>query len=343
MTKRVLILSWVVLFLLLSWVLPVLADEVHLANGDRLTGEIVRMEKGSLHLKTTYAGEVELKWQEVVCITSERELTFQLQNGEIWIGRANCPASGRIQIVGERIGESAELSLEEIEAINPSPPPPSVTYRGNMSGGGTITKGNTDEAAAYLSAGFEARSKRHRFTLGGKYNYGETDGEITTRNALGRIKYDFFVWKRLYTLAQARFERDDFQDLNLRSTMGLGLGYQIIDTKRTSLFAEAGVSYFNEDFMEAEDKSHASARESMGFEVDIVRDRIKFFHLHEFYYSLKESKSYFISSEQGFRLLLFRNFFAKFQVDFSYNSQPAPEREKADFSYIGSLGYEFDF
>jgi len=343
MTKRVLTLSWVVLLLLLSWALPVLADEVHLANGDRLTGEIVRMEKGSLHLTTTYAEEVKLKWQEVVCITSEQELTFRLRNGEIWIGRANCPASGRIQIVGDRIGESAELSLEEIEAINPSPPPPAVTYRGNIAGGGNITKGNTDEAAAHLSAGFEARSKRHRFTLGGKYNYGETDGEITTRNALGRIKYDFFVWKGLYTLAQARFERDDFQDLNLRSTMGLGLGYQIIDTKRTSLFAEAGVSYFNEDFTEAEDKSYPSARESMGFEVDIVRDRIKFFHLHEFYYSLKESKSYFISSEQGFRLLLFRNFFAKFQMDFSYNSQPAAGRERADITYIGSLGYEFEF
>ncbi|NIO22132.1 MAG: DUF481 domain-containing protein, partial [Candidatus Aenigmarchaeota archaeon] len=99
-----------------------------------------------------------------------------------------------------------------------------------------------------------ARSKRQRFTVGGRYNYGETDGEITTRNALGRLKYDFFVWKRLYTYAQARFERDDFQDLNFRSTMGFGVGYQIFDTERTSLFAEVGVSYFNEDFMEAEDQ-----------------------------------------------------------------------------------------
>jgi len=334
---------WGSLIFVLSWTWPVLADEVHLANGDRLTGEVVRMEKGSLLLKTTYAGEVQLKWQEVVCITSEGELTFRLQNGEVWIGRADCPASGRIQIVGERIGESAELPLLEIEAINPSPPSPAVTYRGDITGGGTVARGNTDEAAAYLSAFFEARSSRHRFTLRGRYNYGETDGEITARNALGRIKYDFFVREKLYSYAQARFERDDFQDLNLRSTMGLGLGYQILDTKRRSLFFEAGVSYFNEDFMEAEDKSYASARESVGFEVDIVRDRIKFFHLHEFYYSLKESKSYFISSEQGFRFPLFRNFFANIQLDFSYNSKPAPGRKKADTRYIGSLGYEFTF
>jgi hypothetical protein len=50
-----------------------------------------------------------------------------------------------------------------------------------------------------------------------------------------------------------------------------------------------------------------------------------------------------LSSEQGFRFLLFRNFFASFQMDFSYNSKPAPGKEKADIAYIGSLGYAFEF
>lgn len=343
MLRRVCLFAWVGLLYLPSGAFPVLADEVHLVNGDRVTGEIARMEKGVLLLKTTFAGDITLKWEEVSCITSDREHTFRLKNNEVWIGRADCPASGKIQIVVERIGESAELSLGDLEAINPSPPPPAVTYKGNIVGGGSLSRGNTDETAANVSAGFEARSKRHRFTLAGKYNYGETAKEITTRNGLGRIKYDFFVRKNLYTFAQARFERDDFQDLNLRSTMGLGLGYQILDTKQTSLFAEAGISYFNEDFMEAKDRDFSTARESVGFNIDILPKRITFFHLHELYFSLEESKSYYLSSEQGFRLMLFRTFFANFQVDFSYNSKPAPGREKSDIAYIASLGYTFDF
>jgi putative salt-induced outer membrane protein YdiY len=343
MLRRAFLSPCIGLISLLTWGYPVLADEVHLVNGDRLTGEIARMEKQLLLLKTTYAGDVQLKWQEVVGITSDRELTFRLKNDEVWIGRAMCPVKGRVQIEAERIGESAEFSLDEVDAINPSPPPPAVTYKGNIAGGGNISRGNTRETSANASAGFEARSKRHRLTLAGKYNYGETDSEITTRNALGRIKYDFFLKKSLYTYAHGRFERDDFQDINLRSTMGLGLGYQILDTKRVTLFAEAGVSYFNVDFMGARDTDYAAARESMGFTVDILPKRIKFFHLHELYYSLDESKTYYLSSEQGFRLLLFRNFFAQFQVDFDYNSKPAPGKEKADISYIGSLGYEFEF
>jgi len=341
-THRIRSLWWISL-IFLSSVLPVFADEVQLANGDRLTGEIARMEKQLLLLKTTYAGDVQLKWQEVVGITSDQELTFRLKNNEVWIGRAICPSKGRIQIEAQRIGESAELPLEQIEAINPSPPPPAITFKGNVAGGGNVSRGNTDETSANASADFEARSKRHRLTLAGKYNYGETDSEITTRNALGRIKYDFFLIKSLYTYAHGRFERDDFQDIKLRSVYGLGLGYQILDTERIGLFAEAGASYFNVDFFEARDRDYVGARESLSCNLDIIPKRIKFFHLHELYYSLDESKTYYLSSEQGFRLLLFRNFFAKFQVDFDYNSKPAPGKEKADISYIGSLGYEFEF
>ncbi len=342
-SRRHAIPSWISLFVLFFLVLPALADEVRLKNGDRLTGEIVSMEKEVLTLKTPYAGDVTLKREEVGCITSDRELTVRLKDGQVLIGRAVCPADGQIQVVGVKVGESAEMSLDELEAINPSPPPPAITYKANLTAGGSSTSGNTDEAAFYFSAGFQARSKRHRLTLAGKYNYGETDGEVTQRNALGRIKYDLFVTEKLYAYAQGLFETDEFADLNLRSTMGLGAGYQLFDTERTSLFIEAGVSYFSEDFDIAEDDSYFSARESTGFEFAIVPERIRFFHLHEFYYSLEESDSYYLFSEQGFRFLLFANFFANFELDYSYTRQPAPGKENSDTTFIASLGYELNF
>ncbi len=342
-TQRVGVQSWAVFLIYFFLVVPAVADEVRLTNGDRLTGEILRMENGSLTLKTTYAGEVQLSWKDVACFTSEKDLTFRLKNNEVLMGRAICPRDGSIQIVGVKVRESAEIPLDELDAINPSPPPPAITYDGSVAGGGSVTDGNTDDTVAYVSAGFQARSKRHRFTLGGKYNYGETDGEITTRNALGRIKYDFFVKEQLYTYAQALFESDDFQDLNLRSAMGAGLGYQILDTERARLFIEGGVSYFNEDFETAEDDSYATARESVGFNYALVPDRVKFFHLHELYWSLEDSDEYYFRAEQGLRFTLFRNFFASFEVDYRYDRQPAPGRKNADILYIASLGYEFSF
>ncbi|NIQ37003.1 MAG: DUF481 domain-containing protein [Proteobacteria bacterium] len=343
LTRRICLMTWGGFIFLFFLTTTVLADEVRLRNGDRITGQIVRMEKSFLTLKTSYAGDVRINWEEVVCVSSDWEHTFSLRNTEILIGRAACAGDGKIQIVGVTIGESTEMSLDELEAINPSPPPPAITYKGSVAGGGSKTRGNTDDAVAYLSGDFEARSRRHRFTVGGRYNYGETGGEITTRNALGRIKYDFFVTQRLYTYAQALFESDDFQDIKLRSAMGAGLGYQIFDTERTSLFFEGGVSYFNKDFEKAEDESYASGRESIGFNYAIVPDRVKFFHLHEFYWSLEDSDEYYFRAEQGLRFILFRNFFASFGADYSYDRQPALGRKNSDTLYTASLGYEFSF
>ena len=331
------------LIVLLSAGWPARADEIRLINGDRLTGEIIRMEKGFLVVKTAYVEEIRIVWEQVACIASDRDLKLVMENGEVFMGRALCPEGGKIQITSPEIGQTAAIALADLKAINPSPPPPVISYKASITGGGNTTSGNTDTTAAYFSGSFQARSRRHRLTMGAKYNYGETDDELTARNALGRIKYDFFLTDKLYIYAQTLFERDDFQDLNLRSTLGLGLGYQIFDTKRISLLVEAGPSYFNEDYETAEDDHYASARESIGFEFQIVPDRIIFFHLHDLYYNLEESDSYYFRSEQGFRFLLFGNFFANAMVDYNYNRQPAPGRRNYDANTIFGLTYERAF
>jgi len=341
MNRPILVVIGLIALLSAGW--PARADEIHLVNGDRLTGEIIRMEKGFLDIKTAYAEKVRVIWEQVVCVASDRDLKLVMENGEVFIGRALCPEGGKIQITSPEIGQTADLPLADLKAINPSPPPPAISYNASLTGGGNATSGNTDTTTAYFSGAFQARSRRHRFTMGGKYNYGETDDEITARNALGTVKYDFFLTDRLYTYAHTLFERDDFQDLNLRSTLGLGLGYQIFDTKRTSLFVEAGVSYFNEDYDVIQDNHYASARESVGLNFQVVPERIRFFHLHELYYSLEESDSYYFRSEQGFRFLLFHNFFATIQVDYNFNRQPVPGRKNYDANTIFGLTYEHTF
>lgn len=66
---------WVFSVSLFFWVLSAGTDEIHLRNGDRLIGEIVKMEEGSLLLKTAYAGEVKLKSPPPPAITYKGALT----------------------------------------------------------------------------------------------------------------------------------------------------------------------------------------------------------------------------------------------------------------------------
>jgi len=338
---RLLILYFAIFTLILTN--SVFADEINLKNGDRLTGKLIRMEESTLYFVTTYAEELKIKWEDVACISSENEYKFVLTDGEILIGKALCQDGIKFQIEGVTILETRDLLTTEIKAINPSPPPSAVKYKANLNAGGSISDGNTNSKAANASGKFEARSKRQRFTLRSKYNYGETDGELTKRNSSGSFKYDFFIFKGFYSYAHSLFERDDFQDLNLRSILGLGVGYQFLDTDRYSLNAETGISYFNVDYDTEDDEHYVSARWSVGFDIDLILDRVKLFHLHEGYYSLEESNSYYITSEQGIRIHIANNFYTNFQVDYTYNNKPAVGREKSDTTYILGLSYEYNF
>ncbi len=320
-----------------------MADEVQLANGDRISGEIVKMEGEIIVLKASYAEKIEVKWEEVVCLSSDKEMTFVLKTNEVVIGTATCPSRGNIKLVGEIIEESSELPISDLKAINPSPPPPAVKYRALVSAGGSVATGNTRTKTFNSSAAFQVRSKRQRLTFEGKFNWGESNNEVDKRNWLGSMKYDFFVTKKIYTYLQTLFEHDAFQDLDLRTTAGAGLGYQFLETERTKLFVELGPSYFNENYKEADDRSYLSGRWSVGFNHDLLPARIKVFHRHEGYYGITESEGVYIRSEQGVRLALVRNFFLNFQVDYSFRSDPQPGIKSSDTLYILGLGYELNF
>ena len=47
------------------------ADEVNMKNGDRISGDITKMEEGKLVINTSYAGDIEVSWAEIDKIKSD--------------------------------------------------------------------------------------------------------------------------------------------------------------------------------------------------------------------------------------------------------------------------------
>ncbi|HRB82187.1 MAG TPA: hypothetical protein PK614_07985, partial [Nitrospira sp.] len=72
--SRSLLWQWTAFFICLCLALPSWADEVHLQNGDRLTGTILKMEERVLTLQTDYGGEVKIDWGKVESLKSDGTL-----------------------------------------------------------------------------------------------------------------------------------------------------------------------------------------------------------------------------------------------------------------------------
>ncbi|WP_455389111.1 DUF481 domain-containing protein [Petrachloros mirabilis] len=330
---------------------PAPPDIVTLKDGSILYGEIIGMEGGVLHLKTLASPDkmMKVKWESIAKLTVNHPVPFHLKEGTVLIGTATEGPDGTINVRAEPLKGTIEVPLDSITALNPLIQAP-VIYSGALSGGYSQATGNSHLRNASFLGDFVARSEQLRLTFNGRYVYGDKDNQLSARNARGLIKMDFFVTKRFFWFASAYFENDTFQDLKLRTALSSGPGYQFINQgdydspwlKDLSLYAEAGVSYFNEDFTTAADQSSFRARWAVRLNWPILDDRITFYHTDEFYPSLQNTKDYYLTMDNGVRFKIFEGFVSGFQVTTRYNSRPAQGTGDTDNLYLMTIGYSFD-
>ena len=92
-------------------------DVLVLNNGDRITGEILNLNRGRVELKTDNAGTVEVEWDKVVSIESKREFTVTTTDGRRTVGRLG-RGTARTLMLGTGTGEIA-MAMDEITGIEP--------------------------------------------------------------------------------------------------------------------------------------------------------------------------------------------------------------------------------
>ena len=320
---------------------------IRLKDGSVVRGEVVEMTDGTLKLKTTFAGEVPIEWEEIKQLASDLKLRFVLQQDGDFSGTVRTK-DDELSVTVDGLDDPVEFPLSAVAAINP-PPVKAVTYTGNINFGGSIQDGNTQTKAASSNAEFVMRSKLQRLTARGAWNYAEDDDGLIARNTKGSLKYDFFVTERFYLFAGALFEGDKFQNLNLRTALSAGAGYQFLnkgDLEGVGAglegYVETGIAYVSEDFRRnADDEQYLSGRWALKLDWEL-NPRVSLFHFHEGYPSFENSDDLYITTEQGIRLKIWENFLATFQVNWRWDNTPSPGFERSDTLYLATLGYAFE-
>jgi len=316
---------------------------VRLANGDRLTGEVQRLGAGTLVLATEYAGEIEISWDAVVRLTTDEPATVVLVDGSRLQGVLSAPEAGpeegRISIHSPDLETPATLELARIDAIDPPEMPP-VRLSGGVHFSLVSASGNTESDNLVLQGEVQARTEISRYTLGAQLNEAEENGNETASRATAYLGYDLFLNEGWYLASDARFTEDELQDLNLRSSVGVGIGRQFWERDRSALSLELGASYVNEDFIEAEDESFTAGRWGLDLKLPLARD-VSFFHRQEGLLSLEDSDDLLILSQTGLRFSLLQSFAATAQVNYDWDNSPSPGRKQDDTTVLLTLGYEW--
>ena len=243
------------------------ADQVTVENGDRVSGNIVKSDRNSMTMKTEFFGEVTIPWDAIGEIISDQELFVTAANGQVLVGTVSTTGSSlQVRIsqadtvpvemaVVETLRSQAEQDAYEAEIERLRNPGLLDFWSGYIDGGFSFSGGNADTSAISTSMRTQRRTQRDKISIyattlfAQNSNSGVTE---TTANAIrGGTRYEVTVSDRLYTFGFLDLEFDEFQDLDLRSVLGGGLGWNVQDTDRTVFNVFSGGS-FNQEFFTSE-------------------------------------------------------------------------------------------
>ena len=330
-------------FMSLAYAARTLADEVVLDNGDRITGKILRKETDVLVLNTKYAGDLNIAWSNIRRVTTDAPITVYFEDGNRLVGTLTSEEDGTVIVKSGDTLTSAPIPIAKLRYINPSADVSGegVKVTGHINAGYSSSSGNTDAKKLYLDTELVARTLQNRYTLGARAARSEDSGVETESNWLGYMKYDHFLTKKWYGYANGNFENDKFKDIRLRSTLGLGTGYQFLESPKTNFSLEGGLNYVDTDFYAGVDDDYPAARWALKFDHLLFNTKIQFFHAHEVYVGLDDVKKTFLRSQTGLRVPLYKNLNATAQYNVDWDNNPTPGRVKTDKTALLTLGYSW--
>jgi putative salt-induced outer membrane protein YdiY len=296
------------------------ADELRLKNGDRYSGTVVQLAGGTLTFKTAH-GTLGIPWTDVAALVVSEAIVVKTVDGQV------------------RALPGGDIDVSTATALNRPEPPLAIT--GGVAAGFVDTGGNTKVSSLRLAGDVTARARANRYTASGAVNRAADRGVETARNWTSALKYDRFLTPRMFVNANTIVTNDHFRDIDLRTAVGGGVGYQVLSGARVKLSVDGGAGYVNENYDVAADDSYAALREAAALEVLIAVDRVVLFHQHDGYFGVTGDDNLFLKAQNGIRLALIAGLVAAAQLDLDYDRTPSPGRRNTDRTFAVTFGYRF--
>lgn len=320
-----------------------LADSIRLKNGDKITGTLVLKVTDQLVIKTSYAGDIKVNWSDIQSVDADKPLVMMLADGSLVNGRLKHGEQGQIILDQETDTPLIGTELAEIQYINPSRDliGEGYVWSGNLNLGGTFNNGNSDNRNMQFNGESIARGLNNRYTVQGYYYWTEDSGEQTQNDARVRGQYDHFFDKKWFGYVNTIQEKDRFRDIKLRSTYGVGSGYQLFEGEKLNLSLEGGLSWITQDYYEENDENHAALRWAVNYNQFLFDSFVQVFHRHEVMYAPRTPSQILFYSSTGLRFPLLLGLSATTQLDYNYDSRPVDNQRKGDTRALFTLGYSW--
>lgn len=227
---------------------PAFAGTVHLRDGSVVHGEIKGVTQGQLVVLSGFAGKLTIAIDKVQGVATDQPMVMVLDNGTTIRGRlAYKPGEGQRLRTGER--GVIPIDFDRVAALHlPGARPAAEQQQADPWSGRLllgISGSSGNEESFDLNVGIEAKreTERQRLYLSLETARAREDGELTDSDIVGaaRLEYDFS--ESLFVFGKTEIERAEFENIDVRSTTAVGLGYFFVQQEDHEFKARLGVGY----------------------------------------------------------------------------------------------------
>jgi len=314
-------------------------DIIELLNGDRVTCEIRKLERGKLTVKTDGIGTIAIEWDDVAHATSAANYDVELSSGQRYFGSLARGDARTIVVVTS----TGPVRLDTTSVVRVTPLKGSFWHRldGSIDAGFSFTEANVQTQWTFDTS-VSYRSRRWLSSL-------EADSALTTREDADRqtrssltLQSERFLHPRWSALGFSQFQQNEELALELRTVIGGGIRRILQQSNRTVLSAAVGAAFTSEQYEDAEDEKVAEAVAGLTWDWFTFDGRSTNLDVSALsFYALRGEGRVRLELDASFKSDIVGDLYWSINLFESYNSAPPPGQKRNDSGVSASVGWTF--
>ncbi|MCK5210939.1 MAG: DUF481 domain-containing protein [Cyclobacteriaceae bacterium] len=344
-SRKLLIFSIYTIALLFSF--PVLSqktDRVLLDNNDWITGEIKKMDYGKISFKTDAAGTIQIKWDRIYQIKSDKYFEIGLGRGVMYYGSLDVTEDDekyKIMVITEE--EELEIDMNRIVEITPIKNKFWGKIDGNIDIGYSYTKGS-DVKQWNSSFRLDYRPANAITTISANSIFTEQpERDATTKQDIS-LSYKYLMKNNLAYTGFTAMQQNSELGIRLRSSLGVGLSKNWFRSNMQRFITTLGVIVNRENSSDdTQGSTNFEGLVRMEYRVFRYRDpEVDVTSYIDFYPSFTIKDRYRTDLDIKVKFEVFNDFYIGFTFYHNLDTKP-PESaaSKSDWGINSSIGYSF--
>jgi len=340
MLKNTIFLLLVSLFMLAHTDLQAQNDSLVAKNSNMIIGEVKGMDKGVLKMKTAYSdSDFAIEWGKIKKLTTQTEFLISTTEGGRYNGNLRSGAENEILIL--RASDTlARVSLAEIVYLRTVKSDFWSKLSASIGLGYNFTKSNNFRQFSLRSTlGYQAR----KWSANANYNHitSNRDDVEAVERIDAAVAYRYFLRNDWFPLAEVNWLSNTEQNINLRTVSRLGMGKFLKRTNQWFWGVQAGISYNNESYSDADIEAQNSAEAFLGTEANLydIGDLSLLANIVA-YPSLTESGRLRFDSNIDLQYDLPLDFFIKLGLTVNYDNRALASDSDYDYVVQTTFGWE---